>query len=667
MSIVSYMSSNYRPDIDGLRAVAVVAVVLYHGGFSAFSGGFVGVDVFFVISGYLITSLILPEIESSSFRLAEFYERRIRRLFPALYFILIVSAVPAYFLLMPHELEDFGQSLATTAAFSSNFLFFTESGYFDGPSELKPLLHTWSLAIEEQYYLLFPAFLILLHRIAAKHLIKGVVLLLVLSLGVSIWSASQAPAAGFFLLPGRTWELMLGSLLAMGVIPGTALRSVNETLSTAGLAMVLLSVFTFDNLTPFPGYAALLPTLGTALIIYAGKSSKPGVSRLLSLRGVVFTGLISYSLYLWHWPLFVYAKHYLVRDLAIWEACGLVALSVALATLSWRFIERPYRGRSGWLSRRHLFTTSAAMTALIIAIGLYYDASEGLPARLPSDVSRIADVAFDKPTDRQDCEGIKADKLTYESLCRLNGQKLAPTFIVWGDSHAGTFLEAIAEISQDRNLNGLNATFNACVPFANTRSLPRDAEGECPAVHAKVLAIVEEHPEIETIILSAKWSRYAHGTTFQDQSTQVTTLQVDNRSANGLLENNILFSQAWFTTLEVLSDLNRKVFVIGPIPEIGVDVPNVLAKAALRGQTKKIDVPRAEFDRRNTLVMDLFEDAEAKGVIRYLPIHSTVCDVEVCRSTDEFGPLYFDGNHFSNRGASKAKDILENIFSETSD
>ena len=653
-------TKNYRPDIDGLRAIAVCAVVFYHGGFSAFSGGYVGVDVFFVISGYLITSLILPDIQAGDFQLSAFYERRIRRLFPALFVVLLTSAAAAFFTLMPEELEDFGQSLATTAVFSSNFLFFTEAGYFEAPAELKPLLHTWSLAIEEQYYLLFPAFLLLLRRFAPARYKLWTLTLLIASFGVSIWSAYQAPVAGFYLIHSRAWELMLGAVLAMGILRTSNNPAVNEPLAGIGLLMILLAIFGYDSTTAFPGLAALLPCLGTALIVH---SHSTRVSRLLSLKPIVFIGLLSYSLYLWHWPLLAFAKHFLVRNLAAEEVTLLLILSLGLSVLSWRFVERPFRGRSGWLTRHQLFAASAALTAIIIAIGVVYDASKGLPVRLPADVAAIAAIALDKPANRHHCEGIKPEKISYQRLCRISDIPATPTFIVWGDSHAGTLLSAFEAIAAERNINGLNATSNGCPPVLGIHKPARDPEAECVAFNLKVLSLIQAHPEIETIFLASRWSFHAQGTRFLNESAPPLYISLAGENARNPQHNAALFVQAWQSTLDILIKTGRRIVVVGPVPEVGWDVPNVMAKSQLHHRPLNPEIDLGEFLKRNALVLELFERSAVEPTVYFVPLHPAFCNDRTCIVADEHGPLYFDDDHLSSAGAARVKPLLEKAFS----
>ncbi len=342
-----------RADIDGLRALAVVPVVLYHFHVAPFGGGYVGVDVFFVISGFLITGLIHAEMRSGEYSLAAFYERRARRILPALFAVVAAAAVAALFLLFPADLRRFGESVAATALFVSNFDFWQQSGYFDAGAEAKPLLHTWSLAVEEQFYLLFPLLLGLFRSAGRRGLLLLAGGLALASFGFGLWAVRAYPAMAFYLAPARVWELMLGAILALAEVPRPP-RWIAEALSLLGLALLAVAVFAFSPDTPMPGANALLPCLGAALLIYANGAGDTLAARGLSLRPMVFAGLISYSLYLWHWPVFVFARYLRVAPLGAAETLALIALSVGLAVLSWRFVERPFRDPAAAVAAKHL-------------------------------------------------------------------------------------------------------------------------------------------------------------------------------------------------------------------------------------------------------------------------------------------------------------------------
>ena len=364
----------YRPEIDGLRAIAVAAVILFHAGFALFSGGFVGVDVFFVISGFLITSIIVEELKTGRFSVLRFYERRARRILPALFMVMAACIPFAYRLLSPDDLKDFAQSLAAICLFASNVLFWGESGYFDTQAELKPLLHTWSLAVEEQFYVVFPLLLMAAWRLGRGVLLSLIGAIAVVSLFLSVDEVRNFPSAAFYLLPSRAWQLLVGALASFVAdrwqaadVRQSAVRLAHEAVGWGGMAMIVLALFLFDERTPFPGLNAALPTLGTALVLL-GASDRTSVGRMLAWRPLVGLGLISYSAYLWHQPLFAFTKHALLAELPTGLAIVLCAATIVLACLSWRYIEQPFRDRS-LISRGAVFALSAVGMAAFVGLG----------------------------------------------------------------------------------------------------------------------------------------------------------------------------------------------------------------------------------------------------------------------------------------------------------
>jgi peptidoglycan/LPS O-acetylase OafA/YrhL len=371
---------HYRKDIDGLRALAVLPVILFHGGFEWLSGGYIGVDIFFVISGYLITSIILKEHSAGNFSLLNFYERRVRRILPALFFVLFACLPFAWFWLLPHELENFGESLLAVNVFSSNILFWQESGYFAPDAELIPLLHTWSLAVEEQFYVIFPLIIMLFWRFGKGVLISLISVIALMSLGIAEWGWREFPDANFYLIPSRAWELMLGSLSAFYLYYYadhlTVLnRWIYHIASLFGLSLIFYALLAFDKTIPFPSLYALLPTLGAVLIILFSQPNTL-VYRFLALKPMVGIGLISYSAYLWHFPLFVFAKIYYMDELSILLIGLLSLMALVMGYLSWRFIERPFRNKHTF-TRIQIFSFSAAISLLLMSIGFFLLYSEG--------------------------------------------------------------------------------------------------------------------------------------------------------------------------------------------------------------------------------------------------------------------------------------------------
>src|SRR5215472_1058927 len=360
----------YRREIDGLRALAVIPVMLFHAGFKTFSGGFVGVDVFFVISGYLITSIIVTDLQKDTFSLIGFYERRARRILPALFLVIAVSVPFAWIFLSRQDLSTFSRSLAAVSVFLSNFFFWRDGGYFNTASELKPLLHTWSLAVEEQFYLLFPLFLILAWRFCRRWIVVLLATIGLTSLLAAQWAAYHKPKACFFLLPTRAWELAIGAVIAL-YLAGDRRVAVSpkarQALGFGGLLLILVSVFMFNSDTPFPSIYALLPTLGTALIILVG-TANTWAGTLLGGRIPVGIGLISYSVYLWHQPMLAFARHAVSEPSALLRGI-LCVMAFVLAFLSWRLVEQPFRERKRF-SRAAVFRFSAIGSAVLLSIGL---------------------------------------------------------------------------------------------------------------------------------------------------------------------------------------------------------------------------------------------------------------------------------------------------------
>lgn len=347
---------HYRAEIDGLRALAVIPVILFHAGFSLFGGGFIGVDVFFVISGYLITSILLKDLASDTYSLAVFYQRRARRILPALFFVAFMCIPFAWLWLPPKDMLDFAQSLSSVSIFSSNIYFLSESNYFDIEVELKPLLHTWSLAVEEQFYVFFPLLLALVWSIRQQAVTPTLWILAGLSLYFAQWTSYHYPKAGFYLLPTRGWELLMGCLVAISAFNGGASDWIkprfNGLLSLCGLAFLLLAIVIYDKHTPFPGVYALLPTIGTALIIMFATQGTL-TNRLLSNKILVKLGLISYSAYLVHQPLFAFARHRSLGEPALSLIVALALTSFVGAYFIWKYIEQPFRNNTNVASGKN--------------------------------------------------------------------------------------------------------------------------------------------------------------------------------------------------------------------------------------------------------------------------------------------------------------------------
>jgi peptidoglycan/LPS O-acetylase OafA/YrhL len=381
------MKLSYRPEIDGLRALAVIPVILFHAGFELFSGGFVGVDVFFVISGYLITSILIEDIENKRFSIAHFYERRARRILPALFVVMLTCIPFAWMWMMPDQLKDFAQSLVAVSFFVSNILFWRESGYFAAAAEEKPLLHTWSLAIEEQYYFLFPIFLLLAWRFGKNRVFWMIVVLAGISLLLSEWGWRKQPTANFYLAPTRAWELFAGSIAAF-IVQKKGIQK-NNFIALIGLFAILISIFIYDKTTPFPSLYTAVPVIGTVLIIlYADK--KTYAAKLLSTKTFVGIGLISYSAYLWHQPIFAFARIELIEPPSNILMGFLVLATFFLAYGSWKYIEKPFRQRD-IIGKKELIYILIALSIIILYSSLYILKISNKQNQNSSNLSKVYD------------------------------------------------------------------------------------------------------------------------------------------------------------------------------------------------------------------------------------------------------------------------------------
>ena len=465
----------YRAEIDGLRALAVLPVILFHAGFEWFSGGFVGVDVFFVISGYLITTIIISEMAEGKFSIVNFYERRARRILPALFFVMIVCIPFALFLLAPSALIEFGHSLIAVSTFLSNFLFWSEAGYFGGPAELKPLLHTWSLAVEEQYYILFPIFIMLTWQFGTKLMLIILLFIFMLSLGLAQWGAYNIPSANFFLLPTRGWELLIGVFAAFHLKYNTHLKSylANQLLSLLGFSMIVYSIIAFNETTPFPSLYALIPTIGTGMVILCA-SPRTTIHKLLSLKFIVGIGLISYSTYLWHQPILAFARHVITGEVHDLTTILLCISSLLLGWFSWRFVERPFRQKS-YLQRKFIFKFSLSGILLFSIIGISLHAIDGGYKFYSKEKQKIITIFL------ADNSGYTEKRESYVSLNKFDKTNNLKDILIIGDSHMQDLVNAVYEAGLNNNyeFSSFYIPVNCGVYFIKDKKDMEELKSDC--------------------------------------------------------------------------------------------------------------------------------------------------------------------------------------------
>ncbi|WP_300440592.1 acyltransferase family protein [uncultured Mameliella sp.] len=648
---------NYRPDIDGLRTIAVLPVVLYHAGVSGFTGGFVGVDIFFVISGFLITTIIHGEIAEGRFSVIRFYERRARRILPALFAVILVSLVVGWFLLTPADYDHMGRSILSALLFVSNMWFWQNSGgYFDGATDYLPMLHTWSLAVEEQFYIFFPLLLMLLHRIGRRLVLPAIVVLVMGSLVLAIWATPRMSSASFYLLPTRIWELGFGALLAMGVLPDRLPRVLREGLAVLGLAGVLLPVFLYGPDTAFPGLAAIPPVLGATLLIWTGGTGPTLAARLLSLPVMVGIGLISYSLYLWHWPVMAFARNRLFAlelDPA-WQVAT-VLVSVLAGWLSWRLVEKPFRisPRNGGFGQSAIFSMSlAGMLCLGLLAGATVLTRGAAEQRFePAELIALDTTGFDPRVSNCRREG------DIDRFCTFgtSGTPKEGDWILWGDSHAEALLPALETVAERQGRRLVLAGRPACAPLPGvTRSDRTQAQNrECTAFKARIEDLILTSGRFDTVVLHARWPLYIEGTRYGENDTEIIRLVSQTPPeivGDDPAQNLLIAEDALSALVDRLTAAGLRVVIVGPVPELPWNMSDRMKQRVLYGTDLPEGPDRALVETRQARSIAMLERVAAARQVLFAEITPTLCRGR-CPISDGLVSYYRDANHLSETGS----------------
>lgn len=634
----------YRAEIDGLRAVAVIPVILFHAGFEHFSGGFVGVDVFFVISGYLITTIILLEKEQGTFSLVNFYERRARRILPALLLVILVSLPFAWMWLMPSDMKDFSQSLAAVSTFSSNFLFWYETGYWDTVNELKPLLHTWSLAVEEQFYVIFPLFLMLMWRFRKRWILSAFLIIAAISLIGAQWGAYNKSTLNYFLLPTRVWELAIGASIAFyflyrkqAVRTLLAHKLIDDALSLIGLLMIGYAVYAFDKTTPFPSFYALVPTIGAGLIILFS-SPKTYVGQLLGTKLLVSIGLVSYSAYLWHQPLFAFARHRIITGPSELLFTILAVLSFPLAYLSWRYVERPFR-KKGKVSRGAIFTISVTGSVALFATGLAGHMTDGFSNR--STKSKLTLQAIEEKWERNYGLSHTCNDFTLSSDCRTSDD---PEILIWGDSYAMHLVDGI--LASNPEVKIIQMTTDTCGPFFSIAPIinsiyPVSKAKSCLEFTGKVREWLKTNNTVKYAVVSSPFSQYL-----------IKNNALLLRSGDIAVANFDLVTKEFFRTLGELEAMGITPIVFSPPPANGTNLGRCLVRAEWAGLSLDLCDFRVDgISREIVHVYSFLENIKKK--YRVVRLDDLICDGSLCKT--HFGStfIYRDAGHLSHEGSKK--------------
>lgn len=643
----------YRPEIDGLRALAVVSVILYHAG-TLVPGGYVGVDVFFVISGYLIASIVIRGKEWDTFRLTEFWERRLRRLFPAWLAMIVVTTGPALFLLIPEHLKEYGESILSQPTITANFHFWERSGYFEPESGWQPLLHTWSLAVEEQFYLFFPLILPPLLSRGRRLAIVVTALFGMASFALCLYTTGREPEFAFYLLPTRIWELNFGVLLALA--PGLAARfgpKMRELLGSAGLLLIGAALVFFGPDTPFPGSAALLPCLGTALVILANTQGLTRTGRWLAAPPFVAIGRISYPLYLWHWPCLALLTYACIDDAPLWAVCLMVTLSFLLAWLTYQWIEKPVRDRRFLATPKSLILAAGAGVVAVVAVGLLFSRSGGLPGRFP-ELGRfgIDEILRPKVATIEQWE----QKGGPPRLGDLNAT--GPGILVWGDSHALSLTRLFDELGKTHRVKVTVAAMAGVAPVVGAYPAGRGAD---ELVHApKVIELVRTE-RFRDVILVAKWPMYLTGRSGGELDRILRDVEERSDEPAEAIE---VFLRHFPATLETLRSLGCRVTVMEAVPQQPHRVPEALARIAIRGETSDALAWSAgihrERDRPENEVIAKATAVTGAGLLDPLPLLTN--DAGVVPMIREGKALYLDRDHLSPYGSMLLAPLFEELF-----
>ncbi|SFL51473.1 acyltransferase family protein [Pseudomonas sp. NFACC46-3] len=644
-----------RRDIDGLRALAVIPVVLFHFGFSTFSGGFVGVDVFFVISGFLITSILFREISAQRFSFVDFWARRARRIIPALSVVLVATLALGWLLLTAKDFSELGRAVRYQALFISNILFMREDGYFEPASDLKPLLHTWSLAVEEQYYIFFPLLMVLLMR-HVRHWRWMLFAVLLVSFGLNVASIDRKPDFVFFSLPTRAWELLCGAMLAVWPASKQPVRPwLCQLAGVAGLAAVLVAVFTFDKATRFPGWAALLPVLGTTALIWSGAQGSTWVAQALSARVLVWVGLLSYSFYLWHWPVYVYANAISIDGIQAWEAAGWILLALGLAWLSWRFVELPFREKRVLVARKPMLAAGLLAMVALAVTGSVVRSADGFPQRLTGKALEYAQ-AREWRAGQMKCMSANSDK-NLDKACLIGRNKEAPaTQLFWGDSHAAALLPAIETGAAPEGRPVWLYSLSGCPPILS--DAPRQ---RCKDFNERTMDQVRRL-QISDVVLASNWSLYVYGRENGDKELLLNprdnTAEAETRLAAALKARVAAIraagAQVWL-------------FKEVPLQHKGV-VSRLVSLARVGRSTEGLGRPLQEHLSRQRFLSGLFDSMSAADpgvhVIDPTPL---MCAGQVCSVVVGGYMQYKDEDHLSDIGSARLSPLFAPVLVGTTD
>ena len=656
----------YRADIDGLRAIAVLSVMFYHFQVRGFSGGFAGVDVFFVISGFLIAAHIDSDLEQGRFSLLAFYERRIRRILPAFFVMYGLVLLAAWAILIPRDLFPFARMGLRVVPFLANYTFYVNIGGYGGeyPSRI-PLLHTWSLAVEEQFYLFFPLLMLLLYRYVERRLVAILTVLCVLSFAACIVAVRAVPSAAFYLTPFRAWELFTGALLAVSGLTPPRRVWLRASIAASGLLLIIAADLFLGYDVPYPSELTLLPVVGAVAIIYASSDPTSVTGRVLGNPLMRRIGWWSYSLYLYHWPVWVLARYYLFDPLSAPLRTLLLASIFPLGWLSWRYVEQPFR-RPNVRTRRPIVYAMAAAAGGLLLLGTLALHHVSNPLRASAQQGALLETAL-----QNRCRDTSPDN-TQTPTCKLGDTAASADTLLWGDSHALTLLPAFDAVYARHHQALMVAEHGGCPPLLEVHiggvfpaqsdqvsswldALGSNRSDQCYQNTASLLRWASQH-QVRTVILAGHWTAYSE--------SRLHLRLTDSQSPHNYsaLDNAKVFSRGLERLLAALEHERVRVFVVDDVPESSVDVPYALVSARRLGLHRDFRISRVAYEAQQRSAAEILGRLQGRYGFQVLKPEDYLCAGGACAIARNSVPLYRDPEHLTPAGADVAEPALKAIW-----
>ncbi|MDR2300432.1 MAG: acyltransferase [Deltaproteobacteria bacterium] len=646
-------NNKYRPEIDGLRAISIIFVMLYHADFHIFTGGYIGVDIFFVISGYLITGIILDDLQLNKFSFLNFYERRVRRILPPLYFMLIITTIISFYLLLPNELIFYSKSIFYTILFISNILFYNFSGYFNDIARENVLLHTWSLSVEEQFYIFLPLIIFIVLKKFNKYLILIIGTFASISFLASETVLFFNTRLVFYLIPFRAWELLAGSWLAAW--PKTRDQqwgtSAPNCFSAVGLILILAPALLYNDQSMFPALAAVPVILGSVLLIKLGLNGFMG--KILSTRIFVIIGKLSYPLYLWHWPIFVLFKQYKMSILTTNEKIICLLLAFLMSSISFYLIEKPIRFKLIFKSTKSVFFLMGIFMVIFLTVTLIIFIEKGFIFRLTDQaLSYYIETESETPSYQINCP--TKYQFGSENLCVLGSElNENPSFVLWGDSHAAAWAHGLDEIAKKYKISGLQYQKDGCLPlfgYDNTY-LNEPDKSVCKDFNNNIIELLKVN-NIKHVIIAARFASY-------------TGYKSLNPTNSNYIDNEIKkISHDLTYTINILNKLDISVWIVEGVPEQFVSGFNIWARSIITNKDiKNIGINSSIIKNYNKPMEDIINNIINKNEnVFLLNIYPSICNETICITGDNFSSYYIDDDHLSIYGSKKFQDTFQPLM-----